>query len=135
MYYVSKIVLTFHSWNKLYAWSQTFWKFLAFSLEFLNFSRSPEQFFLTVVQNNFGNKIPWNHGFYDLKNPMITFPPHSILSLTKNYCRSLHVLKFLVLIYLSVLKSKKNWRIPVVKPTSRMTLPIWTISKRNLSPA
>ena len=73
--------------------------------------------------------------FYDLANPILTFPPHSILSLTKNYCRSLHVLKFLVLIYLSVLKSKKNWRIPVVKPTSRMILLIWTISKRNPSPA
>ena len=32
---------------------------MAFSLEFQNFfSRSLEQFFLTVGQNNFGNKIP-----------------------------------------------------------------------------
>ena len=30
----------------------------AFSLEFIFFSLSLEQFFLTVGQNNFGNKIP-----------------------------------------------------------------------------
>ena len=34
-----------------------FFKFSAFSLEY-SFSRSLEQFFLTVGQNNFGNKIP-----------------------------------------------------------------------------
>ena len=120
-----KIVLTFHCLNKLFKWSQKFWKFSAFSLEFqkffsittgckrwirkmfeskiweesmlvlkqtihqkkaldlsfylqpwkcldlknfLNFrpsasnfksfSQSLEQFFLTVSQNNLGNKIP-----------------------------------------------------------------------------
>ena len=40
-----KFVLTFHCLNKLFQWSQSF-------------SRSLEQFFLTVGQNNFGNKIP-----------------------------------------------------------------------------
>ena len=36
---------------------QLFFKFSAFSLEFQKFSRSLEQLFLTVGQNNFGNKI------------------------------------------------------------------------------
>ena len=36
-----------------------FCKFSAFSLEFKKLSWSLEQFFLTVGQNNFGNKIPW----------------------------------------------------------------------------
>ena len=36
-----------------------FCKFSAFSLEFKSFSRSLDQFFLTVGQNNFGNKIPF----------------------------------------------------------------------------
>ena len=60
-HYVSKIVLTFHCLNKLFSWSQNFCSCLAFSLEFQNFSRSLEQFFLTVGQNNFGNKIPFPH--------------------------------------------------------------------------
>ena len=50
-----KIVLTFHCLNKLFLWSQIFFKFLA--LNFKTFSRSLEQFFLTLGQNNFGNKI------------------------------------------------------------------------------
>ena len=54
-----KIVLTFHYLNKLFKWSQKFCKFSAFSLEFQNFSWSLEFFFLTVGQNNFGNKIPY----------------------------------------------------------------------------
>ena len=48
-------------------WPFTVWincssdlKFLAFSLEFKKISRSLEQFFLTVCQNNFDNKIPFN---------------------------------------------------------------------------
>ena len=41
-----EIVLTFHCLNKLFKWSQ-------------NFSRSLVQFFLTVGQNNFGDKIPF----------------------------------------------------------------------------
>ena len=44
---VPEIVLTFHCLNKLFKWSQKFW--------------SLEQFFLTVDQNNFGNKIPLFH--------------------------------------------------------------------------
>ena len=48
---VPKIILNFHCLNKL--WSQKFWKFSAFSLDF--FSQSLEHFFL----NNFGNKIPF----------------------------------------------------------------------------
>ena len=35
-----------------------FCKFSAFSLEFQKFSRTLEQLFLTIGQNNFGNKIP-----------------------------------------------------------------------------
>ena len=35
-----------------------FFKFSALSLEIKSFSQSLEQFFLTVGQNNFGNKIP-----------------------------------------------------------------------------
>ena len=50
-----KFVLTFHCLNKLFYWSQRFCKFSAFK----TFSWSLEQFFLTVGQNNFGNKIPY----------------------------------------------------------------------------
>ena len=32
---------------------------MAFSLKFQKFSQSLDQFFLTVGQNNFGNKIPF----------------------------------------------------------------------------
>ena len=54
-----KIVLTFHCLNKLIKRYQKFWKFLAFSLEFQKeIPWSPEHFLLTVVPNNFGNKIP-----------------------------------------------------------------------------
>ena len=42
---------------------QKIWKFSAFSLEFKSFSWSLEQFFLTVGQNNFGNKIPFSPFF------------------------------------------------------------------------
>ena len=34
-------------------------KYVLHSLEFQSFTRSLEQFFLTVGQNNFGNKIPF----------------------------------------------------------------------------
>ena len=46
--------------NKLFQWSQIFCKFWDFSLEFQKFARSLEQDFLTVGQNNFGNKIPFH---------------------------------------------------------------------------
>ena len=45
--------------NTLFTWSQNFCKFSAFSLEFQIFSQLLQQFFLTVGQNNFGNKIPF----------------------------------------------------------------------------
>ena len=57
---VTKNCSTFHCLNTLFFWSQNVYKFSAFSLEFQTFfSRSLEQFFLTVGQNNFGNKIPF----------------------------------------------------------------------------
>ena len=49
-------VLTFQCSNNFFRWSQNFWKISA--LNFKSFYRSQEQFFLTVGQNNFGNKIP-----------------------------------------------------------------------------
>ena len=52
-----KIVLTFHCLNKLFKLSQKFCKFSASN--FKKNSRSREQFFLTVGQNNFGNKVPF----------------------------------------------------------------------------
>ena len=50
-----RIVLTFHCLNKLFQWSQI----LGLQPPISSFSRSLEQFFLTVDQNNFGNKIPF----------------------------------------------------------------------------
>ena len=58
-HFVSKIVLTFHCSNKLFWWYTIFCKFLAFSLNFKFFPWLLEQFFLTVGQKNFGNKIPF----------------------------------------------------------------------------
>ena len=54
-----------HCLNELFYWSQIFCKFSAFSLVFQKFSRSLvlEQYFLTVSQNNFGNKISFPRGF------------------------------------------------------------------------
>ena len=57
---------------------------LAFSLEFQSFSRSLEYFFLTVGQNNFGNKIP---GFFTFcqktpKEGIISFSVVSAVWLT-----------------------------------------------------
>ena len=46
-----EIVLTFHCLHKLFKWSQ-------------KFSRSLEQFFITVGHNNFGNKIQFLHHLY-----------------------------------------------------------------------
>ena len=54
-----KIVLTFHSLNKLFKWSQRFYQNLAFSLEFQKFFSIIRTFFLTVGQNNFGSKMPF----------------------------------------------------------------------------
>ena len=54
---VSKIVLTFHCSNKLLWWSQFFFRFSAFSLEFPKIFSITRTFFLTVGQNNFENKI------------------------------------------------------------------------------
>ena len=54
-----KILLTFYCLNKLFLWSQKFCKFSAFSLEFQKFFSITKQCFLTVGQNNFGNKIPF----------------------------------------------------------------------------
>ena len=56
-WFIRYLVLAFHCLNNLFQGTQWFWKFLAFSLEFQSFSRSLEQFFLTVGQNCFGNKI------------------------------------------------------------------------------
>ena len=52
-----EIVLTFHCLNKLFNWSQKFCKFSAFSLEFWKFFNAWNNFFLTIGQNNFVNKI------------------------------------------------------------------------------
>ena len=51
--------LTFHCLNKLFLWFQSFCKLSAFTSNFKCFSWSleQEQLFLTVGQNNFGNKI------------------------------------------------------------------------------
>ena len=82
-----EIVLTFHCLNKLFMWSQKFCKFSAFSLEF--------QFFLTVGQNNFGNKIPFpaddNRIFVWKKNNRVYISWRSLLiskkvALWKNLC-------------------------------------------------
>ena len=54
---ICKTHLSVHCLNELFYWSQIFCKFSAFSLVFQKVSRSLEQFFLTVGQNNFGNKI------------------------------------------------------------------------------
>ena len=51
-----KIVLRYHSLNKLF---ELFANSRPLALNFKSFSRSLEQFFLTVGQNNFGNKIPF----------------------------------------------------------------------------
>ena len=45
--------------QKLFYWSPNFWKFSVFSLKFQKFFLITKQFFLTVGQNNFGNKIPF----------------------------------------------------------------------------
>ena len=49
---VSKIGLTIYCLNKLFQWSRPS------ALNFKSFSQSQGQLFLTVGQNNFGNKIP-----------------------------------------------------------------------------
>ena len=58
--YKPRMVLTFHCLNKLFWWSQNFLQILGLfsviSKVFLDVSL--EHFFLTVGQNNFGNKIP-----------------------------------------------------------------------------
>ena len=53
-----KIFLTFHCLNKLFQRSKNFWKFWALSLELQKFFSIIRTIFLTVDQNNFGNKIP-----------------------------------------------------------------------------
>ena len=54
-----KIVRTFHCLNKLFYWYQKFCEFSGFSLEFQKFFSITRTIFLTVDQNNFGNKIPY----------------------------------------------------------------------------
>ena len=66
-YFVTKIVLTYSEKNC--SSDQNFvLKFEAEGREFANILRSLEQFFLTVGQNNFGNKIPlllcFSHKFF-----------------------------------------------------------------------
>ena len=57
---VSKIVLNFHFSNKLFWWSQHFFKLSDFSLELQKFfSVTRTIFFLKEGQVNFGNKIPF----------------------------------------------------------------------------
>ena len=46
-------------YGKLFYWSQKFCKLSASASNFNSFSESLEQFFHTVDQNNFGNKIPF----------------------------------------------------------------------------
>jgi hypothetical protein len=58
--YVPIIVLNFYCLNKSFYWSQNFCKFSAFSLEFQNLFSITKTIFLTVGQNNFGNKIPFS---------------------------------------------------------------------------
>ena len=55
---VSKIVLTFYFSNRLFC-SKRFANSRPSASNFESFSRSLEQFFLTVGPNNFGNKIPF----------------------------------------------------------------------------
>ena len=60
-----EIVLTFHCLNKLFKWSQKICKFSNFNLEFQKFfSTIRTIFFLTVGQNNFGNKISFFNFFF-----------------------------------------------------------------------
>ena len=69
-----KIFLTFHCLKKLFQRSQNVCKFSAFS-SFKIFSRSLQQFFLIVGQNNFGNKIPFlslHLIFFSLENKIST---------------------------------------------------------------
>ena len=54
-----KLFWPFTVWMNCSSDRNCFCKFSAFSLEFQKFSRSLEQFFPTVGQNNFGNKIPF----------------------------------------------------------------------------
>ena len=58
---VSKIVLTFTVWINCSSDHKIFANSLPSAPNFKSFSRSLEQFFLTVGQNNFGNKIPFFH--------------------------------------------------------------------------
>ena len=60
-----------------FEWILQFCKFSAFSLKFQKLSRSLEQFFLSVGQNNFGNKIPLLNSNRNLMNT------EKILSQTK----------------------------------------------------
>ena len=53
-YSVSKIVMTFHCLNKLFYWSPKI-------LQSLGLQPRISKVFLTVGQNNFGNKIPFQY--------------------------------------------------------------------------
>ena len=55
-------------------------KFEAEGREFAKFLRSLEQFFLTVGQNNFGNKIPFIHFFFRRTNSSM----HTVQSWPQN---------------------------------------------------
>ena len=53
-----KIVLTFHEFTNCFSDLKTFANSRPSVSNFKSLSRSLEQFFLTVGQNNFGNKMP-----------------------------------------------------------------------------
>ena len=91
--------------NKAFCYQKLFWPFTVWincssdlknfansrpsTSNFKSFSRSLEQFFLTVGQNYFGNKIPlmnpfWESGFFRPKF-MLFNPQHSQIGLTKTF--------------------------------------------------
>ena len=59
-FYLFLPVSKFHCWNKLFQLSLNFCKFSTYNLEFQKFFSIIRTIFLTVGQNNFGNKIPFN---------------------------------------------------------------------------
>ena len=67
-----KLFWPFTVWINCSSDLKNFAKFSAFSLEFQKLSRSLEQFFLTVGQNNFGNKIlfPSKRHFFSHEKPI-----------------------------------------------------------------
>ena len=103
------IVLTFHCLNKLFKSSQTFCKFSALSLEFQKKNcRSLEQFFLTLGQNNFGNRIQF-HPFMKEYNGHLAHPNTLFLLLQKYVLSASELCQFFILLWWQIFC--KNYKV------------------------